>query len=67
MMSAELKSMDNLKLAIIRKVQMLDSKLEVQTVLASITDALSREYDKEDKYEQEFTKWKVNQNKMVVE
>ena len=54
--------MEQLKLDIIRKVQMLDSKLEVQTVLASITDALSREYDKDDQEEQEFKKWKADRD-----
>ena len=51
--------MENLKIEIIKKVLMLDTKSELQTVRENVSDAISREFDKEDQEEQEFKKWKT--------
>ena len=54
--------MEKTKIDIIKKVMMLDSKLEVETVLKNVSDAMAREFDLEDKEEQEFKKWKAKKN-----
>ena len=51
--------MENLKIEIIKKVLMLDTKAELQAVRENVSDAISREFDKEDQEEQEFKKWKT--------
>jgi hypothetical protein len=56
------KDMEKTKIDIIKKVMMLDSKLEVETVLKNVSDAMAREFDLEDKEEQEFKKWKAKKN-----
>ena len=53
--------MEKLKLEIIKKVMMLDTKTELDIVRECVLDAISRECDLEDKAEQEFKKWKENQ------
>jgi len=53
--------MEKLKLEIIKKVMMLDTKTELQIVRDNISDAISRECDLEDQKEQEFKEWKENQ------
>ena len=50
--------MEKLKLEIIRKLLMLDTIAELNTVRECISDAISRECDLEDQKEQEFKKWK---------
>jgi len=52
--------MESLKLEIIKKVMMLDTKLELHNIRESVSDAISREFDLEDQEEQEFKKWKAN-------
>jgi hypothetical protein len=54
--------MEKQKLDIIKKVMMLDSKVEVRTVLENVCDAMAREFDKDDQEEQEFKKWKAKKN-----
>ena len=53
--------MEKLKLEIIKKVLMLDTKAELHNVRECVSDAISRECDLEDQNEQEFKKWKENQ------
>ena len=53
--------MEKIKLEIIKKVMMLDTKTELQNVRECVSDAISRECDLEDQNEQEFKKWKENQ------
>ena len=50
--------MNDLKIAIIKKVMMLDTEKELSKIKLDISDAISRECDKEDHEEQEFKKWK---------
>tara|TARA_B100000470_G_C19539954_1_gene280002 strand:+ start:256 stop:432 length:177 start_codon:yes stop_codon:yes gene_type:complete len=50
--------MENQKLDIIKKVLMLSTKTELDTVLDNVMDAISRECDQDDKDEQEFKQWK---------
>ena len=50
--------MEKQKLEIIRKLLMLDTIAELNTVRECISDAISRECDLEDQKEQEFKKWK---------
>jgi len=52
--------MESLKLEIIKKIMMLDTKAELLTMRDNVSDAISREFDVEDKEEQEFKKWKAN-------
>ena len=54
--------MEKTKIDIIKKVMMLDTKQEVETVLKNVSDAMSREFDLEDKEEQEFKRWKAKKN-----
>ena len=56
------KAMEKTKIDIIKKVMMLDTKQEVETVLKNVSDAMSREFDLEDKEEQEFKRWKAKKN-----
>tara|TARA_R100001530_G_C4177038_1_gene118353 strand:+ start:124 stop:300 length:177 start_codon:yes stop_codon:yes gene_type:complete len=51
----------NLKLDIIEKVLMLNSKTELDIVRESVRDAISRECDQDDQDQEEFKKWKENQ------
>jgi len=51
----------NLKLDIIEKVLMLNSKTELDIVRESVRDAISRECDEDDREQEEFKKWKENQ------
>ena len=50
--------MEKLKLDIIQKVLMLNSKTELDTVSENVMDAISRECDKEDHDQELFTQWK---------
>ncbi len=52
--------MSNLKLDIIKKVMMLDTRLELQNVLNVVGNSISRELDKEDKDQAEFAEWKAS-------
>ena len=51
----------NLKLDIIEKVLMLNSKTELDIVRESVRDAISRECDEDDREQEEFKKWKEDQ------
>jgi hypothetical protein len=53
--------MDKLKLEIIRKILMLDTKTELQKVTECVSDSISRECDQDDHDQEEFKKWKENQ------
>ena len=50
--------MEKLKLEIIKKVLMLSTRTQLDTVRDNVMDAISRECDQDDKDEQEFKKWK---------
>ena len=50
--------MEKLKLDIIKKVLMLSTTDELDTVRDNVMDAISRECDQDDKEEQEFKQWK---------
>ena len=50
--------MEKLKLEIIKKVLMLDTKAELHNVCELVSQAISRECDLEDQNEQEFKQWK---------
>ena len=54
--------MEKLKLEIIKKIMMLDTKAELLTMCENVSDAISREFDLEDQEEQEFKKWKAKKN-----
>tara|TARA_R100001594_G_scaffold63823_2_gene98199 strand:+ start:413 stop:583 length:171 start_codon:yes stop_codon:yes gene_type:complete len=50
--------MNRLKIAIIKRVLMLDTEEELQKVEVNVLDAISRELASEDKEKEEFEKWK---------
>jgi hypothetical protein len=50
--------MEKLKLEIIKKVLMLDTKAELHNVRECLSNAISRECDLEAQQEQEFKQWK---------
>ena len=50
--------MEKQKLEIIKKVLMLSTTDELDTVRDNVMDAISRECDQDDKDEQEFKQWK---------
>ena len=50
--------MEKQKLDIIKKVLMLSTTDELDTVRDNVMDAISRECDQDDKDEQEFKQWK---------
>ena len=50
--------MEKLKLEIIKKVLMLSTRTQLDTVRDNVMDAISRECDQDDKDEQEFKQWK---------
>ena len=52
--------MSNLKLDIIKKVMMLDTRLELQNVLNVVGNSISRELDNDEKDQAEFAEWKAN-------
>tara|TARA_R110000824_G_scaffold322197_1_gene508914 strand:- start:282 stop:521 length:240 start_codon:yes stop_codon:yes gene_type:complete len=52
--------MESLKLEIIRKIMMLDTKEELKLVKEYVSDAICREMDLDDKEQDEFKKWKSN-------
>ena len=53
--------MDKLQLEIIKKVLMLSTKTELDIVRENVSDAISRECDRDDHDQEEFKKWKENQ------
>ena len=54
--------MESLKLNIIRRVMMIETKKELQILDGNVRDAISRECDLEDKEQEEFEKWKKNKS-----
>tara|TARA_R110000824_G_scaffold130386_1_gene292208 strand:+ start:36 stop:212 length:177 start_codon:yes stop_codon:yes gene_type:complete len=50
--------MEKLQLEIIKKVLMLSTRTQLDTVRDNVMDAISRECDQDDKDEQEFKQWK---------
>ncbi len=55
--------MSNLKIDVIKKVLMLDTKQELQNVLDVVGNAISRELEQDDKDQVEFKKWKESKKK----
>jgi len=47
-----------MKINIIKKVLLLDSKAELEKVYSFVNEAICRELDKDDKEQVEFKKWK---------
>ncbi len=54
--------MSKLKIDIIKKVMMLDTRQELQNVLDVVGNSISRELDNEDKEQEEFKQWKSKKN-----
>ena len=54
--------MNNLKIDVIKKVMMLDTRQELQNVLDVVGNSISRELDNEDKEQEEFKQWKSKKN-----
>ena len=54
--------MEKLKLEIIKKVLMLDTKAELHNVRECLSNAISRECDLEAQQEQEFKQWKEDRS-----
>ena len=52
--------MNNLKVEVIKKLLMLDTKKELIKVRECISDAISNELDNDEKEQQEFAEWKAN-------
>ena len=55
-------NMNNLKIEVIKKLLMLDSKKELSKIKLDISDAISRECDNDDKDQADFAKWKAERN-----
>ena len=55
--------MSNLKIDVVKKVLMLDTKQELQNVLDVVGNAISRELEQDDKDQVEFKKWKESKKK----
>jgi len=51
--------MNNLKIEVIKKIMMLDTKKELSKIKLDISDAISRECDNDDKDQADFAKWKA--------
>ena len=49
-----------MKINIIKKVLLLDSKAELEKVYSFVNDAICRELDKDDKDQKEFAEWRAN-------
>jgi surface antigen len=58
--------MSNLKIDIIKKVMMLDTRQELQNVLDVVGNSISRELDNDDKDQAEFAKWKAERGKNEI-
>ena len=52
-----------MKINIIKKVLLLDSKVELEKVYSFVNEAICRELDKDDKAQVEFKKWKERKAK----
>ena len=56
-------NMNNLKVEVIKKLMMIDTKKELITIRECIADAISRECDNDEKDQKEFAKWKEKRGK----
>ena len=54
--------MEKLKLDIIKKVLMLSTKTELDTVRENVRDAISRECDQDDHDQELFQQWKADRS-----
>jgi len=59
--------MNTLKLDVIKKVLMLDTKEELQNILDAVGNAISKELDQDDKNQKEFAEWKAKKKKDAEE
>jgi Flp pilus assembly protein TadG len=59
--------MNTLKIDVIKKVLMLDTKQELQNVLDVVGNAISRELDQDDQNQKEFAEWKAKKKKDAEE
>ena len=57
--------MENKKLEIIKRVLMLNTKTELDTISQNVMDSISRECDQDDHDQEEFRKWKEGQTNEV--
>tara|TARA_R110002111_G_scaffold128297_1_gene193103 strand:+ start:58 stop:264 length:207 start_codon:yes stop_codon:yes gene_type:complete len=55
-------NMNDLKIDIIKKVMMLDTKKELSKIKLDVSDAISRECDSDDQDQADFAKWKAERN-----
>ena len=55
--------MNNLKVEVIKKLLMLDTKKELIKVRECISDGISNELDQDDRDQVEFKKWKESKQK----
>jgi len=55
-------NMNNLKIEIIKKLMMLDTVEELNTIKERVINAISRECDADDKNQADFAKWKAERN-----
>jgi len=53
-------NMNNLKVEVIKKLMMIDTKKELITIRECIADAISRECDNDEKDQKDFAKWKAD-------
>ena len=51
--------MNNLKIDLIKKVMMLDTRQELQNVLDVVANSISRELDNDEKDQKAFEQWKA--------
>jgi len=51
--------MNNLKIELIKKVMMLDTRQELQNVLDVVANSISRELDNDEKDQKAFEQWKA--------
>ena len=58
--------MNNLKIDIIKKLLMLDTENELTKIKLDISDAISRECDKDEKDQAEFAKWKAKKTNETI-
>ena len=59
-------NMNNLKIDIIKKILMLDTKKEHITIKECVSDAISRECDNDDQDQAEFAKWKAKKTNETI-
>ena len=62
MFNNERDNMDNLKVEVIKKLLMLDTKKELIKVRECISDGISNELDNDEKEQKEFAEWKAERD-----